>query len=121
MYSYLGGFSAMNVSDINHDGYLDIYQPTGYWEGSTYPKPKWFNNSGHGGMDSYAFINNKNKGLSKYTLKNENDAGSSLSIIFDNNKNKSKFLSKHHSYHCFFNLKSYFQKFGVYMKIYFSS
>ena len=87
VYSYLGGFSAMNVSDINHDGYLDIYQPTGYWEGSTYPKPNWFNNSGHGGMDSYVFLNNKNKSLSKFTLKNENDAGSSTSIIFDNNKN----------------------------------
>ena len=87
VYSYLGGYAGVNISDINHDGYLDIYQMTGYWEGSEYPKPKYYNNSGHGGMDSYVFINNKNKALSKYTLKNETDAGSSTSIVFDNNKN----------------------------------
>ena len=87
VYSYLGGFSGVNVSDINKDGYLDLYQMTGYWEGADYPKPKYYNNSGHGGMDSYVFINDKNKSLKKYTLTNQNDAGSTTSIIFDNNKN----------------------------------
>jgi hypothetical protein len=87
VYSYLGGFAGVNVADINHDGYLDIYQMTGYWEGSTYPKPSYYNNSGHGGMDSYVFINNKNKGFIKYIIPIEDNSGSTLSIIYDNNKN----------------------------------
>lgn len=87
VYSYLGGFAGVNVSDINKDGYLDLYQMTGYWEGADYPKPKYYNNSGWGGMDSYVFINDKNKSLKKYTLTNQNDAGSTTSIIIDNNKN----------------------------------
>ena len=87
VYSYLGGFNGVNMSDINHDGYLDIYQMTGYWEGSNQPKPSYYNNSGHGGMDSYVFINNKNKGFTKYTIPVEDNAGSTTSIIFDSNKN----------------------------------
>jgi len=87
VYSYLGGFGGVNVADINHDGYLDIYQMTGYWEGTTYPKPNYYNNSGWGGMDSYLFLNNKNKSFVKYTIPIENDAGSLTSIIYDNNKN----------------------------------
>jgi len=87
VYSYLGGFSGVNVSDINHDGYLDIYQMTGYWETTTYPKPSYYNNSGWGGMDSYLFINNKNKGFTKYTIPIGDDSGSFTSIIYDNNKN----------------------------------
>lgn len=87
VYSYLGGYSGVKVSDINHDGYLDIYQMTGYWEGSQYPKPLYYNNSGHGGMDSYVFLNNKNKEFIKYTIPIEDNSGSTLSIIYDNNKN----------------------------------
>jgi hypothetical protein len=87
VYSYLGGYGGVNVADINHDGYLDIYQMTGYWEGTTYPKPNYYNNSGWGGMDSYLFLNNKNKSFVKYTIPIENDAGSLTSIIYDNNKN----------------------------------
>ena len=87
VYSYLGGYNGVNVADINHDGYLDIYQMTGYWEGSQYPKPSYYNNSGHGGMDSYVYINNKNKGFIKYTIPVEDNAGSTTSIIYDNNKN----------------------------------
>jgi hypothetical protein len=87
VYSYLGGYTGVNVADINHDGYLDIYQMTGYWEGSQYPKPSYYNNSGHGGMDSYVYINNKNKGFIKYTIPVEDNAGSTTSIIYDNNKN----------------------------------
>lgn len=87
VYSYLGGYHGVNVADINHDGYLDIYQMTGYWEGSTYPKPNYYNNSGHGGMDSYLFINDKNKGFTKYDIPIGDDSGSSTSVIYDNNKN----------------------------------
>ena len=87
VYSYLGGFAGVTIADINHDGYLDIYQMTGYWETTTYPKPYYYNNSGHGGMDSYLFINNKNKQFSKYTIPIGDDSGSFKSIIYDNNKN----------------------------------
>jgi hypothetical protein len=87
VYSYLGGFAGVNVADINHDGYLDIYQMTGYWEGSTYTKPSYYNNSGHGGMDSYLFLNNKNKAFTKYTIPIGDDSGSFTSIIYDNDKN----------------------------------
>lgn len=87
VYSYLGGFGGVSVADINHDGYLDIYQMTGYWEGSTYPKPSYYNNSGHGGMDSYLFLNNKNKQFIKYTIPIGNESGSHTSMIYDNNKN----------------------------------
>jgi hypothetical protein len=87
VYSYLGGYSDISVADINNDNYIDIYQMTGYWEGSQYPKPTYYNNSGHGGMDSYVYLNDKNKSLKRYTLPNQNDGGSTTSIIFDNNKN----------------------------------
>ena len=87
VYSYLGGFGGVNISDINHDGYLDIYQMTAYWEGTQYPKPSYYNNSGWGGMDSYVFLNNRNKGFIKYTLPVGNDGGTITSIIYDNNKN----------------------------------
>jgi hypothetical protein len=87
VYSYLGGYGGVKIADMNHDGYLDIYQMTGYWEGTKYPKPNYYNNSGWGGMDSYLFLNNKNKQFIKYTIPIGNDAGSSTSIIFDNNKN----------------------------------
>jgi hypothetical protein len=87
VYSYLGGYSDISVADINSDSYLDIYQMTGYWEGSQYPKPTYYNNSGHGGMDSYVYLNDNNKSLKRYTLPIQNDAGSTTSIIFDNNKN----------------------------------
>ena len=87
VYSYLGGYAGVNVADINHDGYLDIYQMTGYWEGTNFPKPNYYNNNGHGGMDSYLFINNKNKGFTKYTIPIEDCSGSNTSVILDNNKN----------------------------------
>jgi hypothetical protein len=87
VYSYLGGWNGANVSDIDNDGYLDIYQMTGYWEGSTKQKPAYYNNSGHGGMDSYVFMNNKNKSFKRYTIPVKDNAGSTTSIISDNNKN----------------------------------
>jgi hypothetical protein len=87
VYSYLGGYSDISIADINNDSYLDIYQMTGYWEGSQYPKPSYYNNSGWGGMDSYVYLNDKNKNLKRYTLPNQSDGGSTTSIIFDNNKN----------------------------------
>jgi hypothetical protein len=87
VYSYLGGYSGVNVSDLNNDGYLDFYQMTGYWEGSQFGAPSYYNNSGHGGMDSYVYLNDKNKSLKRYTLPNQNDGGSTTSIVFDNNKN----------------------------------
>ena len=88
VYSYLGGYSDISVADINNDGFLDIYQMTGYWEGVQHTKPTYYNNNGHGGMDSYVYLNNQNKSLKKYTIpiKSE-DGGSTTSIIFDNNKN----------------------------------
>lgn len=87
VYSYLGGYNGVNVADINKDGYLDVYQKTGIWEGTTYPKPPYYNNNGLGGMDAYLFINNKNKGFTKYTIPIENDAPSTTSVICDNNMN----------------------------------
>ena len=87
VYSYLGGWNGANVSDIDNDGYLDIYQMTGYWEGSTKSKPAYYNNSGHGGMDSYVFMNDKNKSFKRYTIPVKDNAGSTTSIISDNNKN----------------------------------
>lgn len=84
VYSYLGGYSGVNVGDINNDGYLDIYQMTGYWEGSSYPKPNYYNNSGHGGMDSYLFINNANREFQKYKIPIGEDAGSTTSVMFGN-------------------------------------
>lgn len=87
VYSYLGGYSGVNVSDLNNDGFLDLYQMTGYWEGSQYAAPSYYTKSGHGGMDSYVYLNNQNKSLTKYILPNKTDAGSTTSIIFDNNKN----------------------------------
>lgn len=87
VYSYLGGYSGVNVSDLNNDGFLDLYQMTGYWEGSQYAAPNYYNNSGHGGMDSYVYLNNQNKNLTRFILPNKNDPGSTTSIIFDNNKN----------------------------------
>lgn len=87
VYSYLGGYSDVFVSDINNDGYFDFYQSTGYWEGTQYPKPSYYNNSGWGGMDSYVFINNKNKGFTRYTIPIGDDAPSTTAVIFDNNKN----------------------------------
>lgn len=84
VYSYLGGYNGVNVGDINNDGYLDIYQMTGYWEGSTYPKPSYYNNNGWGGMDSYLFINNHNKGFIKYTIPIGDDSGSNTSVLFGN-------------------------------------
>ena len=87
VYSYLGGYGGVNIADINHDGYLDIYQMTGYWEATTYAKPNYYNNSGWGGMDSYLFLNNKNKQFVKYTIPIGDDSGSLTSIIYDNNKN----------------------------------
>ena len=87
VYSYLGGYSGVNVSDLNNDGFLDLYQMTGYWEGSQYTAPNYYNNNGHGGMDSYVYLNNQNKSLTRFVLPNKNDPGSTTSIIFDNNKN----------------------------------
>lgn len=83
VYSYLGGWHGVNVSDINSDGYLDIHQMTGYWE-TPAPKPSYYNNNGWGGMDSYVFINNKNKGFTKYTIPVNDCAGSSTTIINGN-------------------------------------
>ena len=84
VYSYLGGYHGVNVADINNDGYLDIYQMTGYWETNTYPKPSYYNNSGWGGMDSYLFINKQNKGFTKYTIPVGDDSGSNTSVIYGN-------------------------------------
>jgi hypothetical protein len=84
VYSYLGGYNGVNVADINNDGYLDIYQMTGYWETKAYPKPAYYNNSGWGGMDSYLFINKGNKGFTKYTIPVGDDSGSNTSVIYGN-------------------------------------
>ena len=86
VYSYLGGWSGVNVSDIDNDGFLDIYQMTGYWKAFTKQKPNYYNNSGHGGMDSYLFMNNKNKSFKRYTIPVRDNSGSTTSIISDNNK-----------------------------------
>ena len=87
VYSYLGGWNGVSISDINNDGFLDIYQMTGYWENPQHPKPNYYNNTGLGGMDSYLFMNNKNKSFKKYTIPVRDNSGSTESIIFDNNKN----------------------------------
>jgi hypothetical protein len=88
VYSYLGGYSDISVADINNDGYLDIYQMTGYWKGESFLKPPYYNNNGRGGMSSFVFMNNKNKNFTKYILPIQNsDGASTTSIIFDNNKN----------------------------------
>lgn len=87
VYSYLGGYSDISVADINHDGYLDIYQMTGYWKGDITSRPTYYNQNGRGGMNSYVFMNNKNKNFTKHTLSIENDGASTISIIFDNNQN----------------------------------
>lgn len=87
VYSYLGGYSDISVADINNDGYLDIYQMTGYWKGESFLKPPYYNNNGRGGMNSFVFMNNKNKNFTKYILPIQNDGASTESIIFDNNKN----------------------------------
>jgi hypothetical protein len=87
VYSYLGGYSDISVADINNDGYLDIYQMTGYWKGDKISKPIYYNNNGRGGMDGFVFMNNQNKNFTKYILPIQNDGASTESIIFDNNKN----------------------------------
>jgi len=86
VYSYLGGYNGVNVVDINKDGYLDIYQMTGIWEGTTYPKPNYYNNNGLGGMNGFVFLNNKNKEFVKYTIPIKDDAPSIASIISDIDK-----------------------------------
>ena len=84
VYSYLGGWHGVNVADINGDGYLDIYQMTGYWETKFAPKPSYYNNNGWGGMDSYVFMNNNNKGFTRYTIPVNDCAGSNTTIINGN-------------------------------------
>jgi len=88
VYSYLGGYEAVNVSDINNDGYIDCYQLTGTWEGSSQNLPHWYNNINWGAMDNFVFINNKNKGFTKYVLKTERNEGpKTYSVIADLDKN----------------------------------
>ncbi len=87
VYSYLGGYSDISVSDINQDGYLDIYQMTGYWKGDISNRPGYYNSNGRGGMDGYVFMNYKNKSFTKYRLPILEDGASTTSMIFDNNKN----------------------------------
>lgn len=86
VYSYFGGYNGVNVSDINNDGFLDIYQMTGMWEGTQFPKPSYYNNNGMGGMDSFVFMNNNNKGFTKYTIPTEDNPPTTTSIIADVDK-----------------------------------
>ena len=83
VYDYLGGYNGVNVADINNDGYLDIYQMTGMWEGTSKPKPSYYNNNGNGGMDSYVFMNNANKGFTKYTIPIEDNPPVTTSVFAD--------------------------------------
>lgn len=86
VYSYFGGYNGVNVSDMNNDGFLDIYQMTGMWEGTQFAKPPHYNNNGMGGMDSFVFMNNKNKGFTKYTIPIEDNPPTITSIIADVDK-----------------------------------
>lgn len=90
VYDYFGGYNGVNVSDFNNDGYLDIYQMTGIWEGTQLAKPPHYNNNGLGGMDSFVFINNNNKGFTKYTIPIEDNPPTTTSIIADVDKDGMK-------------------------------
>jgi hypothetical protein len=87
VYSQLGGWNGVNVADVNKDGYLDIYQMTGGWEGSPHPRPSYYTSVGDGAMDSFLFINQNNKSFKKIIAPVNDVATIATSIFFDNDNN----------------------------------
>lgn len=87
VYSQLGGWNGANVSDVDNDGDLDIYQMTGIWEGSSYKVPSYYTGNNNDAMDSFLFLNENNKSFKKVVAPIEDCSGILNSILFDNDKN----------------------------------